>query len=72
MPQKSSLGDFLCEILPHVPNNAMVVLIPVLILHMRTFPEPPQKYAAACENWDIGPSRKGPKPTLIISSFIYS
>ena len=40
--------------------------------HMKTFPEPPQKYAAACENWDIGPSRKGPKQTLIILAFIYS
>ena len=29
-------------------------------VHMSEFPEPQQESAAACENMDIGPFRKGP------------
>ena len=40
-------------------------------LHMSEFPEPQQESAAACENRDIGPFRKGPNLTPTILLFAY-
>ena len=36
---------------------------------MSEFPEPQQESAAACENRDIGPFRKGPKQMTKIVTF---
>ena len=36
--------------------------------HMGEFPEPQRKYAAARENWDVGPSQEGPLMFAINSS----
>ena len=36
---------------------------------MSEFPEPQQESAAACENMDIGPFRKGPKLMTTILFF---
>ena len=38
---------------------------------MSEFPEPQQESAAACENRDIGPFRKGPNLTPTILLFAY-
>ena len=38
---------------------------------MSEFPEPQQKTAAAYENKDIGPFRKGPKQITTILTFIF-
>ena len=40
-------------------------------IHMGEFPEPQQKYAAARENWDVGPSQEGPLMLAINSSQIF-
>ena len=40
-------------------------------IHMSEFPEPKQESAAACENRDIGPFRKGPKQMTTILTFHY-
>ena len=41
------------------------------ICYMSEFPEPQQESAAACENRDIGPLKKGPKQIITIVNFHY-